>query len=171
MTAEIRNYNQGRVKELIENALRESAGDFHIATCLPPPHKFKEFDILPENRIFNDFESITVKYYDTENGEVISFCVIRERYLKRIHDGELTDRKHEYNLFKKYAEFVSREIKEFSLSKFELICAENCTCRECLSDNPENNSEYQNELSKYDNPHYNSNLDNDQQSAEFWNNI
>ena len=116
MKTETRNYNQGRVKELIENSLYEADQNFHISFNSPPPYKFKEFDILPENKIFNDSESIFIKYYNTENGEVIAFCSIRERYLKLIQDGELSDRKHEYNLFKKYAEiFLVEKNKNITL--------------------------------------------------------
>ena len=172
MKTETRNYNQGRVKELIENSLYEADQNFHISFNSPPPYKFKEFDILPENKIFNDSESIFIKYYNTENGEVIAFCSIRERYLKLIQDGELSDRKHEYNLFKKYAEiFLVEKNKNITLSPFEINCAENCNCIECVGDNSGNISEFGDEVSKYNNPYYNDNLDSDQQSSEFWNNI
>lgn len=161
-----RNYNKGRVKELFENALRE-ATPFNVATW-GSQLNYKEFDELPEKRVFDDSKKIKINHYSHMNGEVIAFCVIRERYLKLIQDGELSDRKHEYNIFKKYAKIFSSENNEFALSTYELICADDCKCAECLEvDSYENKSD----LSLYDNPHYNGNLDNDQQSAEFWNNI
>ena len=127
-----RNYNQGRVKELIENALLEASSESQVPK-IKQPYKFDEFDSLPEKNIFDDSKNISIKCYNTETGEVLALCFIRERYLKLIHDGELTDRKHEYNLFRKYTNIISKQEKNgtFNLSKIELACSENCTCECC----------------------------------------
>ena len=166
-----RNYNQGRVKELIENALREAAGDSQVPE-IGPPYNYPEFDQLPYKHLTDESKSLSVKCYNTDTGEVLALCSIQEKYLNLIQDGKLTDRIYEYNLFRKYATLISmRTNGVYILCKQELVCAEDCTCEMCVSYEPNNNSEFQNEISKYDNPYYNNNLDIDQQSSEYWNNI
>ncbi|WP_064965493.1 hypothetical protein [Tenacibaculum ovolyticum] len=137
-----RNYNQGRVKELIENALREASSELQVPE-IGPPYNFEEFDNLPKKNIFDDSKSISIKCYNTETGEILALCTIRERYLKLIHDGELSDRKHEYNLFRKYAVIVSKQVENgtFTLCKTELTSPENCTCECCYPTKQIDNSD------------------------------
>jgi hypothetical protein len=129
-----RNYNQGRVKELIENALREASSESHVPE-IKQSYKFDEFDSLPEKNIFDDSKNISIKSYNTETGAVLALCSIRERHLKLIHDGELTDRKHEYNLFRKYTNIIDKN-GIFNLSKIELVCPVNCSCKSCYPNQP-----------------------------------
>ena len=104
---------------------------------------YKEIDELPENRIFDDSLSLSTNCYNIKTGEVLAICIIRERYLKSIHDGELLDRKHEYYLFRKYATIISEHTKNgvFILSQKELTCPKNCKCKYCFS--PIVNDSYQ----------------------------
>lgn len=141
MISKTRNYNQGRVKELIENALREASENLQIPET-GQKHKFPEFDKLPEKYISDESKSISVKCYNTETGEPLALCTIREKYLSLIHDEKLTDREHEYNLFRKYVNLISLETNGlFSLHPKELIHAENCTCICCLGSETIDDSE------------------------------
>lgn len=117
---EYRNYNTGRVKELFYNVLRQATCEIQ-ASENDLNKLFDEFDELPEKNLYDDGKSITVKCYNIVTGDVIAMCVVRERYLKLIHDGELTSREHEYNLFKKYATVISEQSpnENFKLSRIE----------------------------------------------------
>ena len=107
--SKIRNYNQGRVKELIENALREVAKD-HQAPETGQKHKYPEFDKLPENRMSDDPKGLFIKCFNTETGEPIAICTIEKKFLDLIHDGKLSGgRIHEYNLFMKYAYLKTKD--------------------------------------------------------------
>tara|TARA_R100000306_G_C4375437_1_gene141754 strand:- start:1066 stop:1404 length:339 start_codon:yes stop_codon:yes gene_type:complete len=99
---EIRNYNEGRVKELFIQVLREKSS--FIEFDEKKTYQHNEFDLFPKKFESTDMKSLTVKRYNRLTGEIICICVIRDRYLNLIQDGRLTDEQHEYNLFKKYAE-------------------------------------------------------------------
>jgi hypothetical protein len=106
---EIRNYNQGRVKELFIQILREKSS--FIEFDEKKTYRHNEFDPFPEKFESTDMKSLTINRYNRFTGEVICICVIRDKYLNIIQDRKLNDEQHEYNLFKKYTSVFTKKPK------------------------------------------------------------